>query len=501
MQPIPVIPRANGSVHISPGSFLPRQDTPVDAASGTFPHAVKELEDFLSGCGAATAFSDSHQKATFIFTENPSVSHAEGYSLVISPDCCRISASSNGGAFYAVQTFKQLVDPRTRAARCCEISDFPAFSWRGFMLDSARTFCPVDEILRILDLMAAMKLNVFHWHLTDDQGWRIPIEGFPLLTAGSQFYSIREISAVVSYAAEKNILVVPEIDMPGHMSAALAAYPSLGCRDEQITAPRTSGIFPHILCAGKKTAVDFASHVITQLSDIFPSPFLHLGGDEIPLVHWRTCPDCQRRMNDLGLAGEKDVLRWFLNMMAEVAADRGRRIIIWNDSIDQSYKEDIVCQFWNPLHGGEKKLAAELEQGRMVILSRYFTSYLDMPYAIIPTSATYGSMKQEARTDEDMGKVSGGEFLLWTEHIGTRRQRDRHMFPRLLAGAENLWTDQSLLDWKSFLGRCSSPSLRFSPHTIAMKGKFWWNSLPLYRSIRKRLKEKRIEMNSRKSGI
>jgi hexosaminidase len=261
----------------------------------------------------------------------------EGHLLKITPKEIAIEALTTAGIFYGIQTLRQLLPPELESGEplamqkytipCVEISDFPRFTWRGFMLDEGRHFLGKDIVLRTLDLMALQKLNVFHWHLTEDQGWRIEIKKYPLLTkigshrAGTGtmfkgrhdgiphggFYTQAEIKELVNYAADRHILIVPEIEMPGHSLAALASYPNLSCTGGPFEVASNFGIFPDIYCAGKDSTFTFLQDVLGEVIRLFPSPFIHICGDEAPKACWKKCPDCQKRLHEDGLKDEHEL--------------------------------------------------------------------------------------------------------------------------------------------------------------------------------------------------
>jgi len=298
---------------------------------------------------------DESNNPVLLVNEKNDVLDEEGYLLEVTPVGCTLASGSWRGIFTGLQTYIQLAKSN-KTLQCCKISDYPALSWRGLMLDVARSFCPLEELLGIIDTMALYKLNVLHWHVSDDQGWRFPVDGYPaLLSEKHGYYSKEEISYVVSYAENRNIMVVPEVDMPGHMIAALSAYPNLSCTGGPFTIPTGEGIFRDILCVGKSETIVFAKKVVDTLCLLFPSPYIHLGGDEIPLDRWETCPDCQHRMQELGCRDEKALLGWFCNEIASYAREKGKSTILWSDYVDASYDSTIITQVWNPLLGKHRR--------------------------------------------------------------------------------------------------------------------------------------------------
>ena len=493
-----LIPYPNGEVKLRSELFVLNNTPCIEKPEDPYVFATNQVQSWLTDkCHLVPTIVEPGQSPSIRFRKSMQVLPEEGYAIYVSPKECILEADSAAGAFYAFQTFKQLIDPTTGTIPCCEIHDSPIFSWRGLLLDATRTFCPLPEMLRLIDLSSSLKLNILHWHLTDDQGWRIAIDAYPNLTdSNPQFYTKEEVRTILSYAKERNITIIPEIDMPGHFVAALAAYPQFSCTGGPFTVPQGEGIFSELLCLGKDEALRFAERVIEEVCDLFPAPFIHLGGDETPLVRWKECPDCQARMKKLGLQKETELLRWFANTMAQVAKKKGKAVIFWNDSIDVHYDPSIVCQIWNPLKSGNDTVG-----DRPLIMSHYFHTYLNLPHSVIPCRSAYqyGLILQE---DTDRKAfMMGSEFLLWTEHIHTRKERDKHLFPRLAAGAETLWTDPSRLDWKRFSHTFAKCSERLFIPAVNRTHFFFANPPRLYCILRKYLKHKQVRYNSKKSGI
>ncbi|MDY0287898.1 MAG: family 20 glycosylhydrolase [Sphaerochaeta sp.] len=493
-----LVPYPNGEVTQSPELLVLGNNLSIERADAPFAFASAQVQSWLAEkCHLAPSLVEPGQEPTVRFRKSTKKLSDEGYAIYVSSQGCILEASSEAGAFYAVQTFKQLIDPIQGTIPCCEIHDSPSFLWRGLLLDATRSFCPLPEMYRLIDLSSSLKLNVLHWHLTDDQGWRIAIDAYPQLTdASPEFYSKEDVRAALSYARERNITIIPEIDMPGHFVAALAHYPQFSCTGGPFSIPQGEGIFSELLCLGKDEALLFAERIIGEVCDLFPAPFIHLGGDEIPLIRWKECPDCQKRMQELALKNEKDLLCWFANSMAQVARKKGKTVILWNDSIDDQYDPSIVCQVWNPLKNGSDQVG-----DRPLIMSHYFHTYLNLPHSVIPTRAVY---QYGVILNEDAKRRSfmmGSEFLLWTEHIHTRKERDKHLFPRLGAGSETLWTDPSRLDWKRFSHSFAKCNERLFTSGVTRTHSLFANPPRVYCMFRRYLKHQRVRYNSRKSGI
>lgn len=417
----------------------------------------------------------------------------QAYHLEVVGQGCRIEATTLQGVFYAMQTLRQLFRAYPKAIPCCCIHDAPALQWRGFMLDVARSFCPVEEVRRIIDVLAFFKMNVLHLHVSDDQGWRIKSDRYPDLGKGnSGTYSRQEVKDLVAYAQERHIMIVPEIDMPGHFTAALCSYPQFSCTGGPFTIPQGEGIFPDILCVGKDEAINFVKHIIDEIASLFPAPYFHLGGDEIPLDRWVECPDCQDRKKVLGLSDEKALLRWFCNEMTSYARSLGKQVILYNDYVDQGYDNEIVTQVWNPL-------LKDSQPTHPVIMSDYFHTYLDMSHSLLPLKVVYRYGKQ-LQTQKSPALL-GAEFMLWTEYIATREERDLHLLPRLIAGAETFWTEQAHHDYHRFANTMAEYGASFLLADACITPRKLWNTPFIAFAFERFKRKRRVRKNSMKAGI
>jgi hexosaminidase len=410
----------------------------------------------------------------------------EGYRLTVAPDSVTVEAPMTAGVFYGIQSLRQLLPVEIEERRpvsgigwavpCQVITDRPRFAWRGFMLDEGRHFQGKETVLLTLDLMALQKLNVFHWHLTEDQGWRIEIKKYSRLTeVGSQragtsntfeeakhdgvphggFYTQEEIRAIVAYAAQRNIMVVPEIEMPGHSLAALAAYPELSCIGGPFQVATHFGIFPDIYCAGKEATFAFLQDVLDEVMALFPSPYIHIGGDEAPKERWKECPDCQRRIREEGLIDEHALQVYFTNRIAAYLDSKGRHVMGWNEILQDGLVAGAVVQFW--IRGRKQLLSAIRDEHRPVVMSTYLDAYLDHSYSLMPLSRAYNYEPIPKELDEKGAEsVLGLEFPLWSEWVGSRARLDYQVYPRLTAMAETGWTPKSGKDLKDFRRRLTS---------------------------------------------
>ena len=394
----------------------------------------------------------------------------EGYKLTVSLAAISLAACTTAGVFYALQSLRQLLPVEIEERLpipgvdwhigCLEITDRPRFAWRGFMLDEGRHFQGRETVFQTLDLMALQKLNVFHWHLTEDQGWRIEIKKYPRLTqVGSHrpgtrkgftngkhdgvphggFYTQDEIRDIVAYAAERHITIVPEIEMPGHAVAALAAYPELSCSGGPFEVATHFGIYQDIFCAGKEKVFSFLEDVLDEVLELFPSPYIHIGGDEAPKKRWKECPDCQRRIREIGLKDAHALQVYFTNRIAAYLDSKGRYAIGWNEILEKGLAEGAVVQYW--ARGRKKLLDALRNNSRPTVMSYCFYTYLDYSYKLIPLRRIYRYEPVPSGFDLKAAvSILGVESPLWTEWVPTRARLDYQVFPRLTALAETGWT-------------------------------------------------------------
>ncbi|MFX1488799.1 MAG: beta-N-acetylhexosaminidase, partial [Promethearchaeota archaeon] len=410
----------------------------------------------------------------------------EGYLLEITTQNIQINASSPAGAFYAFQTLRQLLpielesnklvnDSECRLS-CLKIEDFPRFSWRGYMLDEARHFHGKEVVKKLLDLMALLKMNIFHWHLTDDQGWRIEIKRYPKLTEiGSRreetqiggflnkktngiphsgYYSQEEIQEIVNYAKDRFITIIPEIDMPGHTRAVLASYNNLGCKSYIIRVSPHWGIHKDVLCIGNEDVFDFVQGVLEEIITLFPSDVIHIGGDEVPTHRWKECPSCQSRLNEEGLSNEKEIQVYFTNRIASYLNSKDKRVMGWNEILNENLKSDVICQYWIR---GKDKVINHLRKNGKVVMSNFRYVYLDHSYSFTPLKLAYEFEPLPKKLQNQYYKnVLGLEALMWGEFIPTTKRLEWQTFPRLIAFSEVSWTPKERKNYHSFQDRLDS---------------------------------------------
>ncbi|MDD4121196.1 MAG: beta-N-acetylhexosaminidase [Clostridia bacterium] len=435
----------------------------------------------------------------------------EGYEIDCDIERMNIFASTKAGALYAVQTIRQLVlsdlidKPSVLTMHAVKIEDHPRYSWRGLMLDESRHFYGPEAVKNLLDMMVMHKLNVLHWHLTDNTGWRVEIKGYPKLTqigsyrAGTQskawgnriidwnphegFYTQNEIKEIVSYAARRSIMIVPEIDMPAHLAAAIASYPELGCFNKSIEpfvlhSGNNPGEIDIIACAGKDFTYKFIYDVIDELSKLFPAPYFHIGGDEAPKTEWTKCPNCQKMIEDNKLKDEEDLQGYFNNKIAVYLKRKGKRLIAWNEILKSDNLENsIIAQYWTAKN--DPKINSWLDDGKNVIISKHQSFYFDMPYSKVNLKDTYNFDEEKYGIRDHNKAILGVEGTIWTEWVPTQQRLDFQLYPRMEALSEVAWTPRELLDYKEFLVRLNKflPTLKslgkvFCPINMVDSNKF-----------------------------
>lgn len=422
----------------------------------------------------------------------------EGYRLVVDENGIEASAQREAGVFYAAQTIYQLV-PTNRSDEevlasaeipAVEISDKPRFGWRGLMLDVGRYFYSVDFIKEYIDNIAMHKMNTFHWHLTEDHGWRIEIKKYPKLTEvgawrqGTQFsrfhedinrnahggyYTQEQIREIVKYAQDRYVTIIPEIEMPGHATAALVAYPELSCTGGPFTIPEHWGIQKEIFCAGNEQTFEFLEGVLTEVIDLFPSPIIHIGGDEAPKDRWEVCPKCQKRIQEENLKDEHELQSYFITRIEKFVNSKGKKIIGWDEILEGGLAPNAMVMSWR----GEKGGIAAAKLKHDVIMTPNTYAYLDYyqgehdfePRAIagfLPLEKVYSyEPHHESFTDEEAAYIKGVQGNVWAEYIHTPEKVQYFAFPRAAALAEIAWSPASKKDWTSFKRRIEDQYKRY----------------------------------------
>lgn len=436
-------------------------------------------------------------KQSIVFKANKEIA-PEGYELNIQTDGITVQASDRSGVFYAIQTLKQLLPTAIYGSQavtdaqwtlpCMKIKDAPRFGYRGLHIDVARHFFPKEEMKRILDLMALHKQNILHWHLTDDQGWRIEIKKYPRLTEiGSirnktmirkewdnydttpygGFFTQEDIKEVVRYANERCINIIPEIDLPGHMMAALAAYPELGCTGGPYEVSGQWGVRDDVLCPGKEITFTFIEDVLTEVMELFPSEYIHIGGDECPKIRWEKCPRCQARIKAEGLkANDKHKAEFFLQSYVTARVekflnDHGRKIIGWDEILEGELAPNATVMSWRGMEGGIE--AARLQHPVIMTPNNYvYLDYYptmntqDEPLAIggyNPLEKVYSLEPiPDVLNEKERSYIIGAQGNMWTEYILSNEHLEYMLLPRLAALSEVQWTQPENKSWERFLG-------------------------------------------------
>ena len=419
----------------------------ADSASAS---AEADLSAFLAKVFELDPLIGSGREYIFLSVDR-SLPHSEGYRLTVEENRVTITGADESGVFYGVQTLKQLLLQGALELPALEIEDYPRFAHRAFMLDICRHFFTPDAIKLFLDAMALHKLNVLHLHLSDDQGWRVEvysklllaqIGGFradPLFSGKPYggFLTKADVEDLLAYAAARHITVVPEIDMPGHSIAAIAAYPFLSCSGKERSVTSQFGIHSNILCAGKESTYDFLFTVLDEICEMFSCGMIHIGGDEVPLKQWKQCPHCQARIRELGLADEKELYAAFMERIAAHLKEKGVQVFAWhNKELSPDFGARIVLHHWNRPPTGDAPF----------IDANWHVFYLDHSYGTLPLSACYAYEPTAA------GKTPiGVEACLWTEFVPTLGKAGFQTFPRLGAFSETAWTDKGEKDYDRFL--------------------------------------------------
>ena len=378
----------------------------------------------------------------------------EAYTLQIENGEVKIASSSRAGEFYARMTLGQITATCGGVCDDLVIRDAPALTYRGFLIDSCRHFYGTDELKRLIDAAARFKLNKFHWHLTDDQGWRIEIKRYPRLTQvgayrsnsrfggvdegvpHAGFFTQEQIREIVAYCAERHIEVIPEIDMPGHFTAAIAAYPFLGCTGEAMEPLQKEGIFPNVLCVGSGEAVSFVRDVLDEVCELFPGQYIHIGGDEAPRTRWRGCAKCAAKMRELGISDHDALQGSFIRGIASYLRQKGKTAITWNESLKGGClsPQDVIVQRWMD----RKKLCRDFaSSGGRRIESDFYHYYFDYPYGMTPLKKSFAYDPFCACGGNEPFGVEGA---LWTEYVRTFGDLCEKLFPRLLVVAERGWS-------------------------------------------------------------
>ncbi len=474
---IPVIPRPV-TVEVTPGAFRLAQDTEIRFESAAAP-AAELLRGWLKSAtgmdvpAVPAQVGDAPGGIHLALIEDSESTSPEAYRLTITPDAVELSAGDPRGLLCGCQTLRQLLpatvgaespaEPTVWRLPCVTIEDAPRFVWRGLMLDCSRTFQSVDYLRATIDRLAYYKLNVLHLHLTDDQGWRVEIRSHPELTAkGARFpqkwgepashqgfYTQEQLKDLVAYAAARNVTIVPEIEMPGHTLAALACYPHLSCSGGPFEIHpffKGPGIHEDIFCAGNDEVFAFLEEVLGEVCTIFPSPFIHIGGDEAPKARWQACPKCQARMKEEGLASEAELQSWFIQQAASMLRKRGRTLIGWDEIAEGGLAAGAAVMSWRGTSTG----ITAAQAGHPVVMSPTSHCYFDYSYERLGTRRVFAFDPVAGLDGEAVRQILGIQANFWSHIDREPGKVDAQLFPRLLALAERAWSPAEASDWADF---------------------------------------------------
>ncbi len=486
--PLEIVEGQEGAFTLKGGTkvFYPEGNAKMQRNAEFLSEFVKEK------CGIELAVAPGTEDEGILLQVETDTVAPEGYRLSVTPEKIVIRGGSEAGVFYGIQTLRKSLpggEGGKIALPAVEINDAPRFSYRGCMLDVARHYFTMDSLKRYIDLLAMHNINRFHWHLSEDQGWRIEIKSHPLLTEkGSKrtetvighnsgkydgipyggFYTQEEAKEVVAYAAERYITVIPEIDMPGHMRGALHAYPELGCTGGPYEVWRQWGVSEDVLCAGNDATLKFIEDVLGEIVEIFPSEYIHVGGDECPKTRWKECPKCQARIKALGIKGDskhsaEEYLQSFVIKHAEnFLNSKGRQMIGWDETLEGGLAPNATVMSWRGEAGG---IEAAKQKHDIIMTPNnylYFDYYQDKdvanePIAIggyLPLERVYSyEPMPEALTPEEQQHIIGVQANLWTEYIPTFRQAEYMLLPRLAALSEIQWSSADKKNYDNFISR------------------------------------------------
>ncbi len=494
--PLPqeVSPAREGSFHLSKNTTIAYPEG-NDLLKRNAEFLAQYAGQVINGTPKTKAIAPGEEagKKSIVLSLDPGIENKEGYVLSVTPETVSIKGQTENGVFYGIQTLRKSMPPaETKAGSillpAVTIKDAPRFAYRGMHLDVGRHFFPVEFIKRYIDLLALHNMNTFHWHLTEDQGWRIEIKKYPKLTEiGSirnrtvigrntqeydntpygGFYTQEEAREIVKYARERYITVIPEVDLPGHMLAALAAYPEMGCTGGPYEVCPRWGVFEDVLCIGNEQSMQFLEDVMAEIIEIFPSKLIHIGGDEAPRTRWQKCPKCQARIKAEGLKADKEhtaedrLQSYCMARIEKFLNSKGRQIIGWDEILEGDVAPNATVMSWRGSAGGIK--AAQM--GHDVIMTPNNFCYFDYyqtddtanePLGIggyVPLEKVYSLEPTASLTEEQARHILGAQANLWTEYIATTEHVEYMVLPRMAALAEVQWMQPEKKNYEDFVGR------------------------------------------------
>ena len=491
---------------LNQGAFRFTKDTKLVAANDQTQVFEVLQNKFVSAAGWNLGVVNTAPSSNFVQLSTDVSLPEEAYNLKVTENQVIIYASGHNGFLYGLETIRQLLPVAIESKNVVsnmnwdipnvEIKDSPRFKWRGFMLDVSRHFFDKDYVMETIDQLAFLKMNTLHLHLVDDQGWRIEIKKYPKLTEvggfrvdqedkpwnarptpelGKEttyggFYTQEDIKEIVAYAESRGITVVPEIEMPAHVMSAIAAYPELSCFQKPIMVP-SGGVWPitEIYCPGKETTFEFLENVLLEVMELFPSRYIHVGGDEATKTNWEKCPDCKKRIQEEGLENVEELQSYFIRRMERFLSSKGRTLLGWDEILEGGLAPGATVMSWRGVKGG---LEAS-EAGHDVVMTPNSHCYFDYyqgdqdaePLAWggnLPLSKVYQfDPVVEGMSEEQAKHVLGGQANLWTEYVPTKAQAEYMTYPRLAALAEAVWSSKDNRNWDDFSNRVSSLFQRY----------------------------------------
>ena len=510
VEEIAIIPKPQNLIK-KQGDFLIENSVAITADESLFSvssYLVKYLSEEIG-----ISLNPKSSNNQIILSVNSNIENDEGYTLSVNSDEIKIEAKNEKGAFYAVQSLMQLFPITTEKNKSIKIpalsiEDSPRFKYRGMHLDVGRHMYSVDFIKKYIDMMARLKLNTFHWHLTEDQGWRIEIKKYPKLQEIAAFrketlighysdqphkfdgepyggfYTQEQIKEIVAYAQERHITIIPEIEMPGHSTAAIAAYPELGCFNKQVEVATKWGVFEEIYCP-TETTFKFLEDVIDEVVNLFPGKYIHIGGDEAPKTRWKNCSYCQKLIKEKGLKDEHGLQSYFIQRMEKYINSKGKQIIGWDEILEGGLAPNATVMSWR----GTKGAIEAAKEGHDVVLTPTSHSYFDYyqsdndnePLAIggfLPLEKVYSFEPIPTELNKEESKyVLGAQGNVWTEYMPSSKNVEYMAFPRMIALSEVTWTQPKHKDYEDFIGRLESYhkrldhwNINYANHIYEVKG-------------------------------
>lgn len=477
------------------GTFTINANTPIVVEGSGLENSAAFLNDYLQQIYGFKLRVMTNAYAGGIRLNFERMDHPipGAYTLEVRKDAILINGDNANGVFYGIQSLLQLLPVEKSASLAVplvSIKDYPRFKYRGMHLDVGRHFFPVEFVKKYIDYIALHKMNYFHWHLTEDQGWRIEIKKYPKLTSDGGyrngtiigrfpgkgndntkyggFYTQEQVKEVVAYAAKRYVEIIPEIEMPGHSSAALTAYPNLGCTGGPYQVQQTWGVFKDVFCAGNDTVFSFLKDVLDEVIPLFPAKYVHIGGDECPKDSWKTCPKCQKRIKDHNLKDEHELQSYFVQRMEKYINGKGKTIIGWDEILEGGLAPNAVVMSWRGEAGGIEAA----KQNHDVIMTPGSHVYLDHTQTKNEDSVTIGGYTTVQKTysyepvpkelsAEQAKHVLGAQGNVWTEYMKYPSKVEYMIFPRMSALSEVLWSPKEKRNWESFEKRLQTQFKRY----------------------------------------